>query len=958
MAQIIGSCYEIIEKIGAGGGGNVFLANHLRLGKKVVLKADKKKLTTKREILRREVDVLKELSHTYIPQVYDFFVEDGTVYTVIDYVEGESLDKPLKRGERFSQAQIIAWAVQLLEALCYLHSPVHGSPPRGFVHGDIKPANIMRTPGNDIKLIDFNIALALGEENILGRSAGYASPEHYGLDFSTDETQRTAQKAGGRRKPAAGSDTDSDMTLTDHTLLETQQEKSSSSVIKTVVPDVRSDIYSLGATLYHLLSGNRPAKDAREVRPLSENECSLPVAAIITKAMNPNPELRYQTAEEMLAAFTHIREQDPRMRKLKRSRMIGSCIFAAALLAGVGMTFVGLKRMQLKEQCLKLAEYSQNALAEGNVSEATALALQAIPKKSGILEAPVTAKAQLALTDALGVYDLADGFKALDTLELPAAPLKTAISPEGSRLAVLYAWELAVFDLDSRQLIAALPIEKSALSDVIFVDESRVLYAGEQGITLYDLNAGKALWIGEAATTLALSGDKTMAAAVNRDDTYALLYRVSDGEKMAECSFWGQRLSVAANDIFADPQDDIFALNEDGTRLAVSFSEGGLTVFDLENPEEDLIFFEESAYTRFEGGFCGSFFAFAAEGSGQSIFRMSDIEEGAYAAGYDSRGTMHLQTDEQAIYLTDGDLLVKIDPDTLQETELAYAENRNITGFFAGKEYVLIATDDKGFSFFDRGANEISSEVCSENCDFVELSDRYAVVANRNEPSVRLLILEDHEESQLLSYDARYPHKEARISQDGETAMLFGYQGFQIYSMEGVLLKEEVLPDEEQIYDQQFIKSEDGSWLEVIWYDGTVRRYSAADGTLLSEEKKEAPGKDLEEEFYTLRYRIVSSLHEAPKVYDLKSGRQVAELEQESYLTYVTQLGDEILTEYISASGERYGLLLNEKLETLAYLPQLCDIAGQMAVFDDGAGNMRQCRLYSLRELVALGEMQ
>ncbi len=184
MARIVASTYEITQRLGAGGGGVVFLANHLRLNKKVVLKADKRSLSIRQDLLRCEVDVLKLLSHPYIPQVYDFFEEDGTVYTVIDYIEGESLDKPLKRGERFSQALVIQWAAQILEALRYLHSPTHGSPPRGFVHSDIKPANIMLTPSGKVCLIDFNIALAMGEENVIGCSAGYASPEHYGLDFS------------------------------------------------------------------------------------------------------------------------------------------------------------------------------------------------------------------------------------------------------------------------------------------------------------------------------------------------------------------------------------------------------------------------------------------------------------------------------------------------------------------------------------------------------------------------------------------------------------------------------------------------------------------------------------------------------------------------------------------------------------------------------------------------------
>ena len=88
----------------------------------------------------------------------------------MDYIEGESLDRPLKRGERFPQSQIIEWAYELLEALSYLHSPTHGESPRGFVHSDIKPANLMRTKDGHICLIDFNIALALGEENIIGFS--------------------------------------------------------------------------------------------------------------------------------------------------------------------------------------------------------------------------------------------------------------------------------------------------------------------------------------------------------------------------------------------------------------------------------------------------------------------------------------------------------------------------------------------------------------------------------------------------------------------------------------------------------------------------------------------------------------------------------------------------------------------------------------------------------------------
>ena len=92
MQQVIAGTYQIEQEIGSGGGGIVYLAYHLRLNKKVVLKADKRTIVkTKPEVLRQEVDVLKNLNHTYIPQVYDFFIEDDKVYTVMDYMRGKAL---------------------------------------------------------------------------------------------------------------------------------------------------------------------------------------------------------------------------------------------------------------------------------------------------------------------------------------------------------------------------------------------------------------------------------------------------------------------------------------------------------------------------------------------------------------------------------------------------------------------------------------------------------------------------------------------------------------------------------------------------------------------------------------------------------------------------------------------------------------------------------------------------
>ena len=327
MSKRIAGVYELGKEIGAGGGGVVYLGEHIRLKKKIILKADKRSLRVKEEKLRREVDILKNLSHTYIPHVYDFVPEDGVVYTVMDYIEGESLDKLLARGQLPAQPQMIQWACQLLEALVYLHN----QSPHGILHGDIKPANIMLKPNGDVCLIDFNIALALGEDGAVrvGFSRGYASPEHYGADYisrnkpasagsiiETQHKKETSRSTVEEDVTAVSSiddlveDTQAEECATqvtqteydivgevqsgedtafatqieamnqDSTQYEEQSAKVSGSQDKTttegkkgILLDVRSDIYCLGATLYHMISGQRPAQDARNVGSFPDASC-------------------------------------------------------------------------------------------------------------------------------------------------------------------------------------------------------------------------------------------------------------------------------------------------------------------------------------------------------------------------------------------------------------------------------------------------------------------------------------------------------------------------------------------------------------------------------------------------------------------------------------------------------------------------------------------------------------
>lgn len=915
MGQIIAGIYEIEQRIGSGGGGIVYLGIHLRLNKRVVLKADKRSLNTKPEVLRREVDMLKELSHTYIPQVYDFVYEDGIVYTVMDYIEGESLDHVLERGQTPPQPQMIQWACQLLEALSYLHS----RPPHGILHADIKPANIMLRTNGDICLIDYNIALALGEDGAIkvGYSRGYASPEHYGSD-------------GG-----VGTE-----------LSENQGKKL----------DVRSDIYSLGATLYHLISGTKPAQKAEDVTPLEQEICSPAVSAILQKAMAPEPDARYQSAAEMLQAFRQLPVKDRRMVLHRRRIRCSMAILTLAFLLGGGSAFVGLKQMEQRQTALKLSEYSADARSQGDIDKAIELALQAIPKENSIWNAPATAQAQKALTDALGVYDLSDTYVDLGILELPSAPFDLVSSPDGHHFAVSCEDRLCILDAETMKIEAELPLVSSALAEAIFIDEDKILYAGSSGITVYDLNQKTTIWTGETATELSLSGDGSVAAAVDRDADKAILYRTVDGQVLKECTFEGKHRTIAYNDIFANPHNSIFTLNEDGTMLAVSFSGGALTIFNLQNAEDNLYMYDESAYIRFSGGFSGKYFSFAAEKSDQSVFGLIDTEQGTYVGELQSRSRMKVKANNKGIWLSEGNLLVRFDPETLEDTELAFTDQSNIADFSISNQYVLTVTDDSAISVFNNSAKKIVSRVTERTEDFSLLSDQYAVLANRSEPQIRILKNRNHRDQTVILYDTLCSHDEARVTSDFNQAMLFDYQSFSIYSKDGTLIYKETLPESDKIFDQQFHREDEKNWLEVIWYDGTVRGYNAKDGTLILEETREKPSKTLKETFETERYQFVSELHKTPQVYDRKNGKLVGELEKDSYLTYVIEWNGMILTEYVDAGGVRYGLLLNQNLETLAYLPYLCDLQDGTFIFDYGNGELRQCRFYSLQDLMDLGE--
>jgi predicted Ser/Thr protein kinase len=937
VPQIIASTYEIQNKIGSGGGGVVYLARHLRLDKLVVVKADKRKITAKPEVLRREVDALKNLSHTYIPQVYDFVVEGESVYTVMDFIEGESLDKALKRGERAGQAQIVEWACELLEALVYLH----GRPPHGILHADIKPANVMLTPQGDIRLIDYNISLALGEEGAVsvGKSAGYASPEHWGISFSSDASDTQS----GATTVIESAETD----------VSEPRPSSSHSAGKRVMLDVRSDIYGLGATLYHLLTGNRPARHVKDIIPLSDKDYSYGIAEIINKAMDPNPDLRFQTAAEMLYAFEHLRENDPRVKRHKRARNAAVAVCTALFLLGAFTAFTGLKRMQSGQTSLTLAEYSAGALADGDPAKAIKYALDALPKP-GVFTPEYAPPARNALAAALGVYDFADGFKAHKLIELPSEVLKTAVSPDGKTAAAVTLGTLTIFDTETAGVIAELPTEASALADALFISDTEVIFAGSDGVCVYDIPARQPRWTGKPATKIAVSADGSTFAAVYKDDGEAVVYN-ADGNILTTVGFGGKHQRVTVNDGFADPNDNLLALSSDGARLAASFSDGALVIYDLSDPDGTVELYGESEFFHFEGGFSGDFFAFSATGAESSVFAVVDTRYSAQTGGFESASAFGVLADERGIYLSNEDVVVKLDPVSGEQEEVAYMPY-DVVAFDVSQDAYkyasVVSATDGAVAFFDKAARRLGGGALGARADFVKIAGDHALAGSRDSPFLRILKRERN--PVFAVYDATYAHDEARVNADGTRIMLFSYAGFRVYGPDGRLYNETDLPDAGEIYDQQYRRVENDAYLEVVYNDGSVDSYSGDTGEFIGQGRRDPPDPSLREEFFTDEYRIEAPLHGAPTAYDRTTGKQLRELEKNAYLTYVTQAGGYIVTEYVTALGERYALLLDENLETLARLPQLTDIVGDALYFDDQIGNIREGRMIPVGELLEL----
>lgn len=256
--------YELKEKIGTGGSGTVYLAWDRHLERYVAVKEEKE--AEDNSILRNEMEMLKELKHPMLPAIYDYFKETKW-YLVMEYIDGEGLHNYIGREGAISEAQACEWALQLLDLFSFLHGQ---RPP--VIYRDLKPANIIVCPDGSLRVVDFGTALRHRYDKAaasLAGTAGYAAPEQL---FG-----RTGRASCGNENGDSGNKT------------------------FAAGADERSDIYALGATLYHMLTGHDPARPPYGIRPVRYMNPGVTqdMERIVEKCTEEEPEKRYQTVEEL-----------------------------------------------------------------------------------------------------------------------------------------------------------------------------------------------------------------------------------------------------------------------------------------------------------------------------------------------------------------------------------------------------------------------------------------------------------------------------------------------------------------------------------------------------------------------------------------------------------------------------------------------------------------------------------
>ena len=184
--------------------------------------------------------------------------------------------------------------------------------------------------------------------------------------------------------------------------------------------------------------------------------------------------------------------------------------------------------------------------------------------------------------------------------------------------------------------------------------------------------------------------------------------------------------------------------------------------------------------------------------------------------------------------------------------------------------------------------------------------------------------------------------------------MYFSYDSFTVCNLDGTVIKTVSIPNAKEVYDQQFKRDGSHSFLEVSYYNGDIKKYSADNGELFEETKSDKPDSGLDEEFETDTLRVESPLHGTPTVYDKQTGEIVGELEEDAYLTYITEVDDYIIAQYMTTDNQYYGYLMNQNCEKLAYLPDVCDVLSDGILFDYHSGYIRKTPIFDLKTLLEI----
>lgn len=301
IGSVLDGKYKILSEIGHGGMSVVYMALNEKANKtwavKEIRKDGKMDFNIVKQGLVAEIETLKRLKHPNLPSIVDVIEDDDSFIIVMDYIEGKSLDSILMEHGAQPQENVIEWAEQLCDVLGYLHSC---KPP--IIYRDMKPANVMLKPDGNITLIDFGTAktydVDLGQTTGIG-TIGYAAPEQ----FINSGMGRT---------------------------------------------DARTDIYCLGMTLYHLLTGIDPCKNVLESRSIRAVNPSLSqgLDTIIQKCTERLPQDRYQSCAELLYDLEHQEEltEPYRKKQIKKLAAFASCAVMSILMAVISIAFFAVAR--------------------------------------------------------------------------------------------------------------------------------------------------------------------------------------------------------------------------------------------------------------------------------------------------------------------------------------------------------------------------------------------------------------------------------------------------------------------------------------------------------------------------------------------------------------------------------------------------------------------------------------